>query len=337
MDNENKQGPLNSDTNILVVNGEPVRLKTKEEREAEKAAAKAELDARLARGEIDGAKYNEELLNIMVPPEYKPKPRRKVNLWLIITLFTVLIVASIPTAIYLNWIYYFQNTLSTEGLPDYSEDFSSSLESGPIQINLGTYADENTESSEDEVESEDIIEYTRAGEYKGRPIKMTFKAYYDMTGKIVSIRDYWGFDDYDALAPRDICVVWGKLADRYPSPDMSFHHGTRMCEYSLDGEAAKYLDLAGRGAWNTTHLGSSLVANNHLIPGTAEVRNDILHLKINDVARIVGYLVEVDYGSGFHASSSMTRDDVMFDHTSTTCEIFYVTKVQVLSQDSNKK
>ncbi len=278
-----------------------------EKEEARIGEEKARLDEQLAQGLITGVGYNKRIIELIVPEEREMKPPIPRRISTLIIVVVVILICAIPAAIYLNWHFYFQNTLKAEDVPDYNEIVSSSLESGPIQINLNGYQE--------------------TGEYKGRAINITYKAYYDITGVITSIRDYWGFGAYDTLAPRDICLVWGELAARYPSSDMEFYHGERACHYSVPNE---FLSSSMTGAFGVTHYGSSLVSNNHLIPSTAEVRDDLMSFSVGDTVRLVGYLVRVHY-DGIGLDSSMTRDDVMYDHNSTTCEIIYVTKAEKLS------
>ena len=284
---------------------EKEKAKEEEKRIAKK---KAELKELLDMGVIDGAQYNRSVIDLVVPDEPKPKLPKNVKRNCILILVGLALLFIIPEAIFLNWRYYLKNTLTASGVPDYSEKMTSSIDEDPIQIDLDG-------SSE-------------RGEYKGRPIDITYKAYYDITGVVTSVRDYWGFGAYDTLAPRDICMVWGKLAERYPSSDMEFHHGERACYSRVPDD---YIDLKRGGSLGDDHYGSSLVSNNHLIPSTAEVRHEFFSFGAGDIIRIVGYLVKVRY-DGILLDSSMTRDDVIFDRNSTTCEIIYVTKAEKLGR-----
>lgn len=284
-----------------------------DKKKARIAEAKSKLNELLANGKIDAVEYNRRVVELEVPPEQKNRNLRAVKkgrfrlLGLIILGLAVL---AIPAAIYLNWRFYFQNNLTTAGAPDYSEMFQSSLMSDPIQINLDGYS--------------------TTGMYKGRPIAMTYKAYYDITGVVTSVRDYFGFGAYDTLVPRDVCLIWGDLAAQYPSSQMSFHNGKRTCESKIDPSLISAADVKYRqGTLGSVHMGVSLVSNNHLIPSTPEVRGAIFALGIGDIVRIHGYLVRAEY-DGITLDSSMSRDDVIYDHTSTTCEIIYVTGVEKL-------
>ena len=300
----------NNEAKILTINGEDVTPEMEKERKEQLSKAKAELAALLEKGEIDGVEYNRRVVELEVPAKIQTEHRvpKKKKIRLLAIMFLIIALAAIPAAIYINWRFYFQNTLTTVGVPNYSGMLKSSLKNAPIQINL----DGN---------------YSESGEYKGRPIQITYKAYYDITGIVTSVRDYWSFGAYDTLAPRDLCMIWGDLAERYPSADMRFYHGERFCSFEVP---AQYINQSRTGALGSTHYGSSLVSNNHLIPSTAEVRNTILRFSVGDTARIVGYLVRVDYDD-ISLDSSMTRDDVIYDHTSTTCEIIYVTNAEKLN------
>ena len=227
-----------------------------------------------------------------------------------IIVVAVIMITAIPAMIYLNWHFYFQNTLTMAGVPNYMDSEKSSLLQDPIQI--------------------DLEGYSESGEYKNKPIEITYKAYYDITGIITSVRDYWGLDAYDTLAPRDLCMIWGTLALQYPSPEMKFWHDNRVCNSEIGNVYIDPSDKGSRkGAFGVTHYGVSLISNNHLIPSTAEIRDRMFALGVGDTARIVGYLVRVRY-DGILLDSSMTRDDIIYDHSSTTCEIIYVTNVEKL-------
>lgn len=290
------------------MNKDTGELERKEE-EAQIAAEKTKLDEQLAKGTIDSAEYNRKVIELVVPEEHEMKPPIPRRISSLIIALIIVILCMVPAAIYLNWQFFFKNTLKAD-LPDYSESVQSSISSDPIQIDLNGYSEH--------------------GEYKGRPIDITYKAYYDITGIVTSIRDYWGFGAYDTLAPRDICLIWGDLAAKYPSPDMEFHHSERACQYKVPDE---FIDNSKTGAFGTTHYGSSLVSNNHLIPSTAEVRDSFMSFGVGDTVRLIGYLVQVNY-DGINLNSSMSRDDVIYDHNSTTCEIIYVKQAEKIKPKS---
>ena len=294
---DNIEGFVNAD-------GSVTPAESHEERKARIEAEKAELDRQLANGELDGVEYNKKLIELRVPDEYEPKPRRKIKLVSLIVPIVIMVLLAVPAAIYLNWRFYFQNTLTTVEAPDYSEFLASSIDTDPIQIGLEGYAE--------------------SGEYKGRSINITYKAYYDITGIVTSVRDYWGFGAYDALAPRDVCMAWGSTATSYTEHGVEFSQGQRNCKPRINGVEIDDLNFGTvRGKWGNTMYALYDFSNNHIISSTPEVRGQVFGLGAGDKVRMVGYLVNVSY-DGLVLDSSASRED-SGDHA---CEVFYVTKVE---------
>lgn len=302
-----------SEAATFTVDGKNVALKADQQMKNEREQTKTRLKEQLANGEIDGVKYNQEMIKLNVPDEYIPQHKnRKTVLMTRIAIISILIAIIIPIiwlAAVIGWRYYFQNSLTTAGVPDYSDRYRSSIEEDPIQITLNGYSEE--------------------GEYKGRPINITYKAYYDITGLVVSTHDYWGFGAYDTLVPRDICMVWGSLATLYPDSAVEYHQPERACDYQINdfGKLDPSSYHSFRGALGNHGTSLELVSNNHLIPSSTEVRDEFLSINVGDTVRLVGYLVRVEY-DGILLDSSVTRDDDSLDRYSGTCELIYVTGVE---------
>ena len=292
----------------MTVGDEEILLKTEKERKLELAEARAKLSKQLQDGEINGIEYNRKIIELEVPVEYKsadlePKKTGK----LILALSAVVVVLLIWPTILIQWRYYFQNTLTASEVPDYSDEVVASLHEDPIQIKLSGYSE--------------------SGQYKGRPIQIYYKAYYDIAGIVVSVKDYWGLGDYDTLAPRDVGMIWGDdMIAAYENGDAKFSHGIRMLKpeyYTSDLKSVYSMDTWGRAS---THPYE--VANNHVIPSTSKIREQILNLKVNDKVHLIGYLVSVNYNE-ISLDSSMTRFDVQRSEGETySCEVLYVTKVE---------
>lgn len=248
------------------------------------------------------AGQNKKFINLAVAREKKPRKHKKD----ILIAAVIVLISAIPAAIYINWRFYFQNSITAEGLPDYQEIMTSSIDSDPVQIELNGYH--------------------KSGEYKGRKLEITFKDYYDITGIVVSVHDYWGFNAYDALVPRDVCVIWGNLAEIYPSPGLEFSQADRYCKPKIEGvELSDDETFEVRGKLGHKMRGIKTFSNNHLISSTPEIRSQIFELGAGDKVRIVGYLVHVKY-DGIVLDSSETRQD-SGDHA---CELIYVTHIEKL-------
>ncbi len=289
---------------LLIVDGKTTRLESPEEEKARIAAAKAELDKLFREGKITGIEYNKRVVALTVPKEIKMNPPKKKFAGAPFFLIIFLAILSVPAIVYISWRFYFQNNLSLDNVPNYYDTSYSSLNSEPVQINFNNI--------------------TKTGEYKGRAISITYRAYYDITGIVVSVRDYWGFGAYDTLVPRDVCLIWGDLVETYQRRDAEFSQGERNCKPKIHGMDIEDLDAARvRGGLGNTMYALHEFSNNHIIPSTPEIRNQIFGLGIDDVVRLTGYLVQVEY-NGIILDSSLSREDF----GNGACEVFYVTKVE---------
>ncbi len=278
---------------------------TTEEEKTEVEATKAALKARFEKGEIDGARYNKELVALAAPEEKTKRPQAapKKKTWIMLIGF--LILSIIPAIVYLYGRFSFQNSLKTEGIENYYSDYSPSLDREPIQVEVSG---------------------TENGTYKGREIGVTYKYYYDITAVVVSVKDYWGLGDYETLVPRDVCLVWGGLVDAYHRGTADFKQSGRFCHPIVDGQEYDSLNISEvRGVFGNKMLALHEFSNNHIIPSSTDIRGQIFGLKKGDKVRLSGYLVNVRYG-GILLSSSNTRNDF----GDGACEVFYVTKVDKL-------
>ena len=305
MDNEAKKN--NSETKrTLTANGKVIAIETEEEKKTRISTAKAKLNEQLAQGIIDGATYNQELIKLEVPEEYKPKPHRPIKITALIATLIIMLIASIPAIIYVNWRFYFQNNLNTNSVNDYYDSYAASIDNEPIQI---------------------AVDGSDNGEYKGRKIQITYKDYYDISGIVTSVHDYWGFDDYATLVPRDVCMAWGDLAKVYLAGDASFYQNNRSCYGKASNDDLDPSEtFSYRTSFGQIRTSISSMSNNHLIPSTPEIRSQIFGLRAGEKVRIAGYLVNVHYGD-IQLDSSTTRED----SGNGACEIIYVTHVNKIN------
>ena len=285
--------------------------KSKFERESEmieqSADARAELKAKLDRGEISGAEYNRAVMDLMVLKEEKKEPQRskEKDKKALIIVVIVMILSAIPAIIYLSWRFYFQNSLTANMVPNYYNEQNPTINSEPVQIK---------------------VEGNETGTFKGREIGITYKYYYDIAGVVTSVKDYWNFDDYDSLVPRDVCIAWGELTEAYYQKNVEFSQGERNCKPKVDGaEIDDYNSKIIRGPFGNRLYSLRNFSNNHLIPSTADIRGKIFALKPGEKVRLSGYLVRVRYGR-LTLDSSSTREDT----GNGACEVFYVTNVDDL-------
>ena len=170
-------------------------------------------------------------------------------------------------------------------------------------------------------------------EVAGTEVSIVELATYDITGKVEAIQDYsssiagstlahtaLGGAVIDKISPRDISLSWGFLAR---SDENIYDHVTftqqvqkRYVYWGFDN----YLKEKYGEHQIKTHF-----SNNHIIPKDDHARKALMSLKVGDIVRVTGYLVEVKVlqnGSTIATwgPSSLVRDD----HD---CEIIYAEHV----------
>jgi hypothetical protein len=150
---------------------------------------------------------------------------------------------------------------------------------------------------------------------RGTRYFFTVKASYSLSGMIVSTRRYpSGF--MSILSPYDYATIWGKVPD-YLSY-IKFNQVVRYCLFSYDLASPVDKDYIQK------HM-----ANNHMIPATANLRKALKLAKKDDLVQIDGYLVYVMANMRKRGvatwNSSLTRDD----GGAGACEIIYVQKLRI--------
>lgn len=151
--------------------------------------------------------------------------------------------------------------------------------------------------------------------------EINFVATYKISGRVVDVQNYFGYNAQNKLSPRDIGLSWGSLANEENNKKIKWTSlGNRYLSwYSSDGRWVNQM-----GGQNKI---SEHVSNNHLIPSDKKVKKLINSIKVGDYVRIEGYLVNVfsknSKGAYFEWKSSTSRTDT----GDGACEVIYVTNV----------
>lgn len=236
--------------------------------------------------------------------KYRTTSKLKNKRTVAIIICGVLAVAAIPAIVMLFHKYRFDTTFTASGVPDYSSKYKSSINEDPIQID---------------------VKGEEHGVLNGIGATLKYIAYYDITGVVASVHDYFGFGFFDTYVPRDVCLAWGDLKDSLTDPDISYRQSDRKCYLSFQNfeveDVSKYYYGAFRNKYSDFNM-----SNNHLIPATKEVRNQIISLRRGETIRLVGYLVRMHSDNpGDPVYVSSTRRD---DGGNGACEVIFVTKVE---------
>ena len=152
--------------------------------------------------------------------------------------------------------------------------------------------------------------------------------YYDVSGKVVSVRKWKGWEESDCpvwkeIFPIDFGIAWGKMAVEEYAQYLKFFHtpASRFLHwrYKFPPEGPS-LDLK----YMIKHF-----SNNHLSTSNETIRAVLHSVRKGDLVRIEGWLIKLDlYEDGrnmFSARSSTTRDDKWGG----ACESIYVKKIQI--------
>jgi hypothetical protein len=179
-----------------------------------------------------------------------------------------------------------------------SEEFSEiDVSQEPLQIK---YASEDRIVKK-EKDSEFII--TPVAEYKIAAIVVSKKSYHNG----------W----HAEIAPVDLVLAWGKLAEPGNDKYISFSQGDRWYFYECEE------DIPFNDNYVITHS-----ANNHVIPADENIYRAVKTLKKKEMVLIEGFLVNVTghyKGGNLCWNSSLSRRD----SGDGSCEVFYVKKIRV--------
>ncbi len=166
----------------------------------------------------------------------------------------------------------------------------------------------------------------------GTEVSIVELASYDITGKVEGIEDYsssimgstlahdtLGSSIINKISPRDLTLSWGFLAR---SNENIYEH------LSVNQSVMKRIVMLGFDPYLVSKYGKEnlvkSISNNHIIPKDDHARKALMSLKIGDIVRITGYLVDVkvlkdNNTIAVWGPSSLSRTDI--DNHS--CEIIY--------------
>jgi hypothetical protein len=166
-------------------------------------------------------------------------------------------------------------------------------------------------------------------------VKIDFLAEYDISWKVISVKDYAWTDIEKWLGPRDFVLWWWKMSkqeiiDKFKWNDM---RNRFIYIYVLPWNEDRF-DQEFDGDIRHGNLWTAITqfSNNHPIPANKRIRNLMKKIKEWDVVRLQWYLVYAQWETGnweyWRWPSSLVRDD--WDAHS--CEIIYVTDITRLKE-----
>ena len=147
------------------------------------------------------------------------------------------------------------------------------------------------------------------GDYRITPL-----AQFRIDARVLAREDY-RFDTEASLSPLDLALGWQRMSD---------------------GAVIERLDISQSGRWYHYRWGAegpplpvdeirNSSANMHMIPADSAIEHLLDTIRVGDVVRIEGKLVQVEGDDGWRWRSSLTRED----SGGGACELIYVESVVV--------
>jgi len=138
------------------------------------------------------------------------------------------------------------------------------------------------------------------------------RAHYDITARVLSTERY-RFDALAALAPEDLALGWGPMSDN-------------MVLDTMD------ISQSGRFYWWRPHANTPVPpetiithsANTHVIPADERIRKELGRLRVGEVVRLTGSLVDANRDDGAWVRTSLSRSDT----GAGACEVLLVESVE---------
>ena len=143
---------------------------------------------------------------------------------------------------------------------------------------------------------------------------LTPRAHYVITARLLG-REHYRFDSLAELIPEDLALGWGPMSDNIVLKDIEISQSGRF--YFWRESSAAKLD---RDAI-VTHS-----ANTHVIPGDSLAARQLSHLRVGQVVRLTGDLVDGTRDDGRWIKTSLVRTDT----GAGACEVLLVRNVELM-------
>jgi hypothetical protein len=136
---------------------------------------------------------------------------------------------------------------------------------------------------------------------------------FNLEARVLAREDYH-FDRGAALAPTDLALGWGPMADPQVLKKIRISQSNRWYHWQVDSFPIPRREIE-------THS-----ANMHMIPANSTVAATLAQVKTGQRMQLSGQLVRVEAADGFRWSSSLSREDT----GNGACELILVEQLKVL-------
>ena len=143
--------------------------------------------------------------------------------------------------------------------------------------------------------------------------ELTPRAEFEIRARVLSRDDYrWGTEA--DLSPLDLALGWGVMSDQAVIDRMEISQGSRWyhTRYELPAPLSEREIIQNSG-------------NMHMVPAQNRIRKKLDGVRVGDIVRLRGKLVDIDHPSGWHWRTSLRRDDT----GGGSCEIVYLEEIEI--------
>ncbi len=155
--------------------------------------------------------------------------------------------------------------------------------------------------------SADVSTIISKNNYKLEPL-----ANFEIEARVLGAEHYH-MDKFADLIPVDLALGWGRMSDTTILKDVKISQSNRFYFWHVDDFMMPREEIE-------THS-----ANMHMIPADDSVEKILNAVRVGQVIKIKGYLVEATSSTGLHWRSSLTRNDT----GAGACELILVKSVSV--------
>ena len=136
---------------------------------------------------------------------------------------------------------------------------------------------------------------------------------FQVEARILGVERYWRGREAD-ISPVDLALGWGQMSDSAVLEKVKISQSGRFYFWRVDEFPIPRRDIERSSA------------NMHLIPGNDALSSRLKALRVGQIVRIEGWLVEAKARDGWRWRSSLTREDT----GSGACELVFVQDLQIL-------
>jgi len=143
--------------------------------------------------------------------------------------------------------------------------------------------------------------------------ELTPRAEFEIRARVLARKDYsWGTEA--DLSPVDLALGWGVMSDQAVLDRIEISQGSRWyyTRYELPAPISDKEIIQNS-------------SNMHIIPAQNRIKKKLQDVRVGDIVRLRGRLVDIDHPSGWYWRTSLSREDT----GSGSCEIVYLEDIEI--------